>query len=469
MSVLDAIVARTRADLAARKRARPRHTFVSSLRRSTRSLEHALRAPRTGLILECKKASPSKGLIREDFDPRTIARAYAPVADAISVLTDAPYFQGSHEYLTMVRDVVDVPVLCKDFVVDPYQVEEARAFGADAILLMLSVVDDATWRACAHCAQQLSVDVLTEVHDVAELQRALDLGARILGVSNRDVKTLEVDRDVCRRLAPTIPDDRVLVCESGIHGHTDLMSVRAHVDASLVGSSIMSQEDLDAAVRELAYGRVKVCGLTRPEDAQRAHQAGASFGGVIFARASPRRVSIAQAREVTSATPMPFAGVFVEHGPEDIAQITEDLGLAIAQLHGDQDAAFIATLRAMLPEGTQIWRAHRVRHDAPLPEDLLQGADRVLCDTFDARAHGGTGKRFDWGRLARHPERSRAILSGGLDPEHIDAASHQGCWALDVNSGVEDAPGQKSHDALNALFAALRGPGRTPRTREATR
>jgi len=368
-----------------------------------------------------------------------------------------------------VRAVVDVPVLCKDFIVDPYQIEEARAHGADAVLLMLSVLDDDTWRALANCARQLGVDVLTETHDADEIERAVDLGARIIGINNRDLKTLEVDLGVCRRLAPTIPDDRIIVCESGIHGHADLMSVRPHVDASLVGSSVMSQPDLHAAVRELAFGRVKVCGLTRPADAAHAYAAGASFGGVIFAEASPRKVSMAQARDVTSAAPMPFAGVFVEHSPDAIARHVTDLGLAIAQLHGDQDAAFIATLRPLLPEGTQIWRAHRVRAGAPLPDDLLHGADRVLCDTFDRHAHGGTGKRFDWAQLAGHPERGRAILSGGLDPEHIDAASRQGCWALDVNSGVEDAPGEKAHDALDALFAALRGPGRTTRARETTR
>src|SRR5437660_798827 len=170
------------------------------LQPSDRSLARALRAGHTGFIMECKHASPSAGVLRPDFDPVAIARAYAPIADAISVITDKPYFQGSLEYLRAVREAVDLPVLCKDFVVDPYQVYEARHYGADALLLMLSVLEDREFQQCMAVAEALDMDVLAEVHDEHELERAVRLGARLIGINNRDLRTLQVDLAVTERL-----------------------------------------------------------------------------------------------------------------------------------------------------------------------------------------------------------------------------------------------------------------------------
>jgi indole-3-glycerol phosphate synthase/phosphoribosylanthranilate isomerase len=457
--MLDEIVARARVDLQARMAVRPLASFRSGLRPSDRSLEEALRRPRTGFVLECKRASPSRGAIRADLDPAALARAYAPFADAISVLTNVPFFRGSPADVATVRSVARAPVLCKDFIVDPYQVYEARLYGADAVLLMLSVLGDDDYRRCAAAAEELRLDVLAEAHTAAELDRALALGARVIGVNNRDLHTLAVDHTAVRELAPRVPRDRVLVAESGIDSHADARCLRPLVDAFLVGTALCAAADTAAAVRELIFGRVKVCGLTREEDAAYAWNAGATYGGLVFAQ-SRRRVSRAQAARLVAAAPLSWVGVFVDEALPRIAEYAHELGLAAVQLHGDEPPEAVAALRALLPSRCEIWKAVRVRDSAPCLEDT--GADRLLLDGWDPAARGGTGRDFDWQIARRHPQPGRVIVAGGLGAANAAAADALGCFALDCSSGLEDgAPGAKSAAKIDAFFAALRGHGRT--------
>lgn len=257
--ILARICADKAEEVAARKRREPLQALeraaadASPPRGFARALRTAVEAGHYGLIAEIKKASPSQGLIRAEFDPAKLALSYrAGGASCLSVLTDEPYFRGRDEHLTEARIASGLPVLRKDFLIDPYQVYEARAIEADCILIILAAVDDPLARDLAQASRALGMDVLIEVHDEREMERALALDGQLVGINNRNLKTLKVDLATTERLAPLVPADRLIVCESGLSGPDDLARMaRAGVRCFLVGTSLMAEADVAAATRRL--------------------------------------------------------------------------------------------------------------------------------------------------------------------------------------------------------------------------
>ena len=460
--VLQRIVADKRVELESLMQALPLETIKAGLTPSQKSLFAALSEPEAGYILECKKASPSKGLIREVFDLDEIITAYAPFAAGISVLTDEKYFQGKLEYLQYVTERVSQPVLNKDFFISEYQVYLARYYNADAVLLMLSVLSDDEYRALAAVADSLQLDILTEVSNEQEMRRAIALQASIIGINNRDLRDLSTDLATTERLVPLLEQashDFVVISESGIYTHEDVMRLSAHCHGFLVGSSLMAQQDLPAAVRELVYGNIKVCGLTSAQAATAAFDAGANFGGLIFAEKSKRAVTLAQASEIVSAVPGRYVGVFVNASVDEVVKAARELSLSAVQLHGDEDAAYRASLAGQLPDGCEIWQALGVSQQLPASLHTVMAepaVSRVLLDCQVGQEKGGTGHQFDWSLLQDIKDKSRIVLAGGINIDVIQQAQATGAAIIDVNSGVEDAPGQKSADKLTALFAHVR-------------
>lgn len=457
-NVLTKIVADTRLEIERMKRDMPLSEFKSTLTASKKSLFDSLNKANAGFIFECKKASPSKGLIRADFNLDEIISAYQPYAAGISVLTDKKYFQGSYDYLAYVSSKVAQPVLNKDFFIDEYQVHLARKYNADAILLMLSVLTDEQYIALAEVARHYHLDILTEVSNEEEAKRAVALKANIIGINNRNLRDLSTDLATTERLAPLIAanakHDYVLISESGIYSNRDVRRLSPIADGFLVGSSLMAQDNLTLAVQKLVYGVIKVCGIKRIEDAQTAKSLGASYLGLIFAPHSKRYVTNSIAKDITTSVPHYYVGVFVNQDLQLVADTAAQLKLFAVQLHGDESQSYIDELRINLPEGCQIWKAKGVQDI--LPEMAEAKVDKFLLDCKVGEQSGGTGQQFNWRLLDSIKDRQHIILAGGIGPENIANATDTNVAMLDINSGVEREPGVKDHALLEEAFLRLR-------------
>lgn len=448
-TVLAKIVADKAIWVEARKEQQPLASFQNDVVPSQRRFYDALQGARTAFILECKKASPSKGVIRDDFDPARIAGVYKHHASAISVLTDEKYFQGSFDFLPIVSQIAPQPILCKDFIIDAYQIWLARFYQADACLLMLSVLDDEQYRQLAAVAHSLNMGVLTEVSNEEELERAIALKAKVVGINNRDLRDLSIDLNRTRQLAPRLGAGVTVISESGINTYAQVRELSHFANGFLIGSALMSHDDLNAAVRRVLLGENKVCGLTRPQDAAAALEAGAVYGGLIFVDSSARVITEDQAREVIAAAPLSYVGVFRDAPVSDVAAKAENLSLTAVQLHGNEDQAYINELRQALAPQVQIWKAQSVSDTLP-PRDL-QHVDKYVLDN----GQGGTGVRFDWS-LLNGEKLENVLLAGGLSPDNCVEAAKAGCAGLDFNSGVESQPGIKDASKLASVFKTLR-------------
>ena len=441
----------------------PLSQFKQNVQKSDRSFYAALAKgthQKPAYILECKKASPSKGLIRAKFNLENIANVYKHYASAVSVLTDEKYFQGNFEFLPLVRNTVSQPVLCKDFMISEYQVYLARYYQADAILLMLSVVNDETYRVLADLAHSLGMGVLTETSNEEEFERALALGAKIIGVNNRNLHDLSVDLnrvvELTEKYADRIPTDVRIISESGIYNHSQIRQLQKVAHGFLIGSSLMGNQDLNNAVRSVIFGENKVCGLTRAQDVKIVYENGALYGGLIFAEHSKRCVSLRQAQELVTAVPLRFVGVFQNQEIDFIVKIANQLQLYAVQLHGVETEAFITALRHQLPESTQIWKAISVNTEAQSAVDFTGdlNVDRYIFDSQTENQQGGTGKTFDWSLIPEYLKH-KIILAGGISPNNVEQAIQQNCLGLDLNSGVESSAGVKDQEKVRLVFEKI--------------
>jgi molybdenum cofactor biosynthesis protein MoaC len=418
--ILARICADKRAHIARAKAAMSEASLVAGLdtapplRPFAAALGRHLAEGRYGLIAEIKKASPSAGLIRADFEPAALARAYeAGGATCLSVLTDAPYFQGSDDDLRAARRAATLPVLRKDFILDPYQVIESRIIGADCVLLILAALSDSIARELAAAAAELGLDVLAEVHDAAELERALRLGVRLIGINNRNLKTLNVDLKTTDELVPLAPPDRIVVAESGIRGPRDLDRLAAAgARAFLVGETLMREPDVAAATRHLlslpefthldAQGRahmvdvsdkgetdrVAVAGarvVMRPETLARIRAGDVAKGDVL---AVARLAGIMAAKRTAELIPLchPLALTSVE---VDLACVTERSAVEITatcRLHGRTGVE----MEALTAAGVAALTIY----------DMCKAADRGMVVTDLRLLRKSGGKSGDWEAIA---------------------------------------------------------------------
>jgi len=492
VSVLDEILTRKRMEVEARRAAEP----LEALRRraaalsAPRSLEAALRGePRSAsglrIIAEIKRASPSRGPIRPGADATAIARLYeAAGATALSVLTDGPSFGGSLEDLVRAREASAIPALRKDFIIDAYQVWEARAAGADAVLLIAAALDDKALRDLAALARELGLSVLVEVHDRQELERASEIRPGLLGINNRSLRTLEVTLATTRDLLPHRPPGSLVVSESGFSRKEELEEMRRWgVDAFLIGESLMRAPDPGAALRHLTGGpaarsgpaplggpaaawkgppalKVKICGITRVEDARLALECGAWAIGFIFHPPSPRYVTVERAAAILRELPAGTlaVGVFVDAPLAQVNSTVRAVGLRGVQLHGTEGPEFAAAV-----EAGEVIKGLRVGpgFDAAAVDAFPQC--RILLDAFQEGVPGGTGKVCDWKTARKAQERRPIILAGGLEPANVvEAVTQVKPDGIDVSSGVEARPGIKDPVKIRRLFQALvpvGGPG----------
>lgn len=424
----------------------------ANARPTSRSLEAAVGRQGSRFILEIKKASPSEGAICAEADPATLSRGYAGVADALSVLCDQAYFGGSLRDLAAARQEFDGPILAKDFFIDPRQVAEARIAGADAILVMLSLLDDSAALAMIEEARRFGMDALVEVHDETEMRRAIALGAPIIGINNRDLRDLTIDLSTTERLA-VLAGDRLLVSESGISTRSDIDRLAPSVDGFLIGSSLMRSADPAQAARKLIFGRTKLCGLNCGGDLNAARPA--AFAGFVLVTGSPRHVTVDEAAPLAGFARrfgMRPVGIFRDAALSEVADMATLLNLHAVQLHGDEDADYVRSLRRELPPACEIWTAVSVGRQAL----ASRGGDRLVFDNDN----GGSGRSFDWALVKRHAELGSAIVAGGIGADNASAARSLGAYAIDIGSSVDTRPGEKSPDKIAALFDALRPPSR---------
>ena len=413
--------------------------------------EAALRQQDFNFICEVKKASPSKGIIAEHFPYLDIAKEYEVAgAAAISVLTEPDFFKGDKKYLQEIASTVKIPVLRKDFIIDEYQIYQAKVWGASAILLICACLDVPTLTKFRELADSLGLSSLVEAHDEHEVQMAIDCGARIIGVNNRNLKDFTVDVQNSVRLRNLVQDDVIFVSESGLETPEDIQVLRDNnIGVALMGETFMRSPN---KVEKLAYlygptyytPKVKMCGISKVETIPAIVDAKPDYMGLVFAP-SKRQVTVEQAKTLVEELHKQYAvrynsetiktvGVFVNETVENLLKIAEEVKLDVIQLHGDEDESFIQILKEQ--SNVEVWKAVQVRSAADVEKWIDSSADMLLFDAYHKDERGGTGEVFDWSSLDEF-ERP-FMLAGGIDSTNVARAIRTvRPYGIDISSGIE--------------------------------
>ncbi|CAL4321711.1 bifunctional indole-3-glycerol-phosphate synthase TrpC/phosphoribosylanthranilate isomerase TrpF [Buchnera aphidicola] len=434
-----------------RKKKQPIKEFQNFLKKSERNFYSSLEKNKLNYILECKKKSPSLGILNEEFNIIKISKTYKKYASAISILTEEKYFLGKFEDIKAVRDTVPQPILCKDFFIDPYQIYLARYYGADAILLMLSILNSNQYILLSNIAHKLNMGILTEINNEKELEKAIALKARVVGINNRNLNNLSIDLNKTKKIAPLVPKNIKVISESGISNYSQIRKLSGIVNGFLIGTSLMKSKNLDYDIKRLLLGNNKICGLTNIEDVKKAKKAGANYGGLIFCPFSKRKISIKIAKILTNLIEFNYVGVFQNSSINYILSIIKKINLKVIQLHGNENQEYISFLKSKIPRKISIWKAYSIRKN--IPPLNLKNIEFYLFDNLN----GGSGKTFDWSIIKNKIfDKEKIFLSGGINKKNCLSASNLGFSGLDFNSGVEKKIGIKSNEKIKLIFTMLR-------------
>jgi indole-3-glycerol phosphate synthase/phosphoribosylanthranilate isomerase/anthranilate synthase/indole-3-glycerol phosphate synthase/phosphoribosylanthranilate isomerase len=472
---LDQIVTRTLGGLEQTKKDLPLEEIQRQAAQMppARDLFEALYKEKTiQLIAEIKRASPSKGILAADLDPVATARLYeANGAAAISVLTEPHFFLGSGAYLQAVKQNVSLPVLRKDFILDEYQVYQARAWGADAILLICAILDDRQLRQLLELAHRLGMRCLVEVHSRAEAERAVAAGAMIIGVNSRDLTTFKMNPDLIRELRQELPHDRVIVAESGIHTAADARRLaRYDVQAMLVGESLVVSSDIATKIQGLLQGanagtQVKICGLNSLEQLQTATEAGADLLGLMQYEPSFRYIRPEKAHELVQQFKEAYGeqqvqlpdlvGIFVDEEPGRVNELADELGLHFVQLHGKETPEYCRRMNRPVIKALHL----REETDLEKLQAYRESSWRIMIDTppvVGDTLPGGLGRTSNWQLARQAASTQRIFLAGGLNPENVaEGVREVHPWGVDVSSGVETNR-QKDLEKIRRFIAEVR-------------
>ncbi|BAP58769.1 bifunctional indole-3-glycerol-phosphate synthase TrpC/phosphoribosylanthranilate isomerase TrpF [Candidatus Tachikawaea gelatinosa] len=404
----------------------------------------------TIFILECKKFSPFSKNISIHFDLKKLLQEYKNYASVVSIITDEEYFKGDFNFLLIAKKKISQPILCKDFFIDKYQIYLARYYQADAILLMLSILNDEEYINLSKIAHQLKMGILTEVSNQDEVNRAMQLKAKVIGINNRDLRNFSIDFNRTYHLSANLINKNIkIISESGIAYYADIKKLNPFVHGFLIGTNIVKKKNINIGIKRIIFGENKVCGLTRIEDAKFAYQCGAIYGGLIFIKESKRKIDDITAKKIINSVPLQWVGVFSNESIKNILNKALQLKLKVIQLHGEETQDFITTLRKILPKKINIWKVLKIKNF--LPERNFFHIDRYVFDNV----YGGSNKSFNWS-LLKNQNLENVLLAGGLNAKNCQKASYFGCSGLDFNSGVEISPGIKDHQKINSVFYILK-------------